>query len=1001
MGLGLLAGLAAPFPLQGTGAVTGRPALVKHATVLYDDEPDTEDEDEDVQGKEHDTASKSQPSFAVAEESEDEDEGGVCKSDADNPECNSLCAVRSMMGSAVSRDSRKDPLEEEPKASPVSSESRVVLSQYSTPTMKVALSVVVNHPELPGAVLHEYDPKRGLVQCRFSVDGRWCWVITDDRLPTTHDGQLVFSHTINQNEFGIALIEKCYAVLCGSYQHIFNVPFEDVLMDMSGMPIQTFNLQQAQKTISRSKVRVERAGNEDKDLRLTVREFRNHDLAEGEAFRFGHTQLWSAIEEATEHGAVTVCGKYTNAIRTHESTMHLAPAVSSQKAAANAQAAGAVVPPDIVPDRGYILAGNPTPNGTVSFGAPSFMVGGGRAGSQAGADAESSSVAGGQAQAQGTPRELGSDGTGATPAADIVVPCETIGTVFTRLDICQAFPQRRYSTQRFEAAWSHGQNGGSPKYPTFRENPMYRVSAAGLPPGKPGKLDIWIGQLGLHTPAEGGKGGASGTGVANYLPAAIVVATFDRKKDVETDATMLSGHRRNIIALSEFKSVRNRAISIDVEPGAEIMVVPCTEFPGQNRRFYVNFAWVGEQANFSIVECLPVRHHLTFMNSSSVWNDTCAGGPPTAESFRDNPCFILKRNDSVIDPSKIDSNVSITIALNTLDYSSTSFTEPDMVTKPKKNDDEQTPRVRAPRSIAVAILKENPKATAGKISECLHLTSVGGVLSGKRLKDLPVPQKTLEWTTSLLVDKNAFPIYLVPYTKQMGQFGRFSLVVSSTTVMLDLSDTIDFKPVPIGTEQKSKSRKFANAPTPEPAKGRRSSRSAPMGRDQEPDEVASTTDRYKAAAEKREAKSNRRKMLLAGCSSVAQTGGDDGVAVVASHANHQAGSAGTAKQLIVAASDNNNSSGAFSGSSKLSQKHPPGRKEALAQGQLTLCKPSSMVDLQFEAKGVATRQPSKSARRNKPKAAVSTASSGQRGGLSASAGRRGKPKVAARSKDAL
>ena len=99
---------------------------------------------------------------------------------------------------------------------PVAPESTVVLGDYCAPGVCVALSAVAQHPTLPDAVLHEWDQRMGVVTCRFYSDGRWVWVMTDDLLPSDSDG-LLFAHTVNQHEFGVALIEKCFAVLKGSY----------------------------------------------------------------------------------------------------------------------------------------------------------------------------------------------------------------------------------------------------------------------------------------------------------------------------------------------------------------------------------------------------------------------------------------------------------------------------------------------------------------------------------------------------------------------------------------------------------------------------------------------------------------------------------------------------------------------------------------------------------------------------------------------------------------
>jgi hypothetical protein len=123
-----------------------------------------------------------------------------------------------------------------------------VLGDWSAPALKIALAAVVRHRTLPEAVLHAYDQKLGVVTCRFFNNGRWVWVTTDDMLPTDADG-LIFAHTINQNEFGAALIEKCFAVLCGGYEKLFRLPLEDLLCDFAGIPAQTFDLEESKQAM--------------------------------------------------------------------------------------------------------------------------------------------------------------------------------------------------------------------------------------------------------------------------------------------------------------------------------------------------------------------------------------------------------------------------------------------------------------------------------------------------------------------------------------------------------------------------------------------------------------------------------------------------------------------------------------------------------------------------------------------------------------------------------
>ncbi|KAL3857922.1 hypothetical protein ACJMK2_012547 [Sinanodonta woodiana] len=74
---------------------------------------------------------------------------------------------------------------------------------------------------------------RGLVQFRFWRFGEWVDVIIDDQLPTKNK-RLIYASCNDPTEFWVALIEKAYAKLHGSYEAIEGGHTMDALVDLTG-----------------------------------------------------------------------------------------------------------------------------------------------------------------------------------------------------------------------------------------------------------------------------------------------------------------------------------------------------------------------------------------------------------------------------------------------------------------------------------------------------------------------------------------------------------------------------------------------------------------------------------------------------------------------------------------------------------------------------------------------------------------------------------------------
>ena len=109
-----------------------------------------------------------------------------------------------------------------------------------------AIAVVAQRPDRLQRIFAPMEgAPDGCVRVQLFVAGAWQTITTDDRLPCDAEGRLLYARSLELHETWVPLLEKCFAKLYGTYEHLISGFADAAMRDLTGGAPQRLRLSRA------------------------------------------------------------------------------------------------------------------------------------------------------------------------------------------------------------------------------------------------------------------------------------------------------------------------------------------------------------------------------------------------------------------------------------------------------------------------------------------------------------------------------------------------------------------------------------------------------------------------------------------------------------------------------------------------------------------------------------------------------------------------------------